>query len=167
MRHLLLIALSLSAVLALHAEETGPLPAFALYHTVTAAAPNAREFSFKSVDGKKDITGWFVSPPLVATKDVYEIKATTVEYGSAPCPGLGVRFTNAGNGALEKAATRDEKAHYIIVVNGKPVGEIEGVELSKIGTRRLKLLITLPVRSGELNETLEKRLNEAMKALRK
>jgi hypothetical protein len=165
MRHLFFIALCWSAALVLPAEV--PLPAFAIYHTVDATTANAQEFFFKSVDGKKDITGWFETTPLVATKDVYEFKATTLEYNSAPCPGLGVRLTNGGNHALERVTAKDEKAQYLIVVNGKPTGEIEGRELKKIGTLRLKLLITLPLNSGELNETLVKRVNEAMKARRK
>lgn len=165
MRSLFFIALCWSAALVLPAEV--PLPAFAIYHTVDATTPNAQEFSFKSVDGKNDITGWFETTPLVATKDVYDIHATTVEYGSAPCPGLSVRFANSGNHALEKRTSKEEGAHYLIVVDGKPVEQIDGGELKKIGTMRLRLLITLPVKSGELNETLVKRVNQAMKAARK
>ncbi|QIF01110.1 hypothetical protein [Roseimicrobium sp. ORNL1] len=165
MRRLLLIALCWSAAFVLPAEV--PLPAFAIYHTVDAATPNAQEFSFKSVDGKEDITGWFVTPPLVMPGDVYDIHATTVEYGSAPCPGLSVRLTNSGNNALKKMTSKEEGAHCLIVVGGKPVHQIDGGELKKIGTLRLRLLITLPLNSGELNETLVKRVNAAMKAHRK
>jgi hypothetical protein len=167
MRSLFFIALSWSLALAIAAEEKAPLPAFAIYRTVEVAAPNAREFSYQSVDGTKDLTGWFVAPPLVTTKHVYEFKAIAVEYGTAPCPGLGVRFSNPGNRALEMATKRDEKELYLIVADGKPVGQIEGGELWRIGTLRLGLNITLPTKSGELNETLAKSVNEAMKALRR
>jgi hypothetical protein len=167
MRHLFFIALSWSLALAMPAEEKTPLPAFAIYRTVEVATPNSREFSFKSTDGKKDITGWFIEPPLVTTKDVYTFKAIAVEYGSRPCPGLGVRFTNPGNRALEKATKRHEKAYYFIVAGGKPVGQIEGSELWRIGTLREGLSITLPMNSGNLNDTVEKNVHEAMKALRK
>lgn len=167
MRHLVCITLFCSAAFALQAEEKSPLPDFAIYRTMDAAAPNARAFSFQSVDGKKDITGWFVEPPLVTTKDLYEFKATTLEYSTVPCPGLGVRFTNPGNRALERNTTKEEKAHYLIVADGEPVGQIEGGELWKIGTLRLNLLITLPLDSGELNRTLERQVNQAMKAAKR
>lgn len=164
MRSLFFVALSWSIALTMPAEEKASLPAFAIYRTVEIATPNAREFSFKSVDGTKEITGWFVAPPLVTTKHVYEFKAISVEYGTAPCPGLGVRFSNPGNRALEMATKRDEKELYLIVADGKPVGQIEGGELWRIGTLRLGLNITLPRKSGELNDTLAKNVNEALKA---
>lgn len=165
MRRLLLIALCWSAALLLRAEV--PLPAFAIYRTADTAAPNTQEFSFKSADGKKDITGWLIAPPLVTPGDVYDIHATKVEYGSAPCPGLSVRLTNSGNNALQKISSKEEGAHYLIVVGGKPVDQIDGGTLKKTGSLRLRLLITLPLKSGEWNETLVKRVNEAMKAHRK
>ncbi|RBP47806.1 hypothetical protein DES53_101606 [Roseimicrobium gellanilyticum] len=167
MRHLFFTALFWSIAAAMPAEEKAPLPAFAIYRTVEVAAPNAKEFSFRSADGTKDITGWFVEPPLVTLKDVYQFNAVAVEYGARPCPGLGVRFTNPGNRALEIATKRYEKANYFIVAGGKPVGQIEGGELWRIGTLRLGLSITLPMNSGNLNDTLEKSVHEAMKALRK
>ena len=165
MRSLFFIALCWIATLPLRAEV--PLPAFAIYHTVDATTPNAQAFSYRSTDGKQDITGWFIAPPLVKPGDVYDIHATTVEYGSAPCPGLSARLTNSGNNALQKIPTKEEGAHYLIVVGGKPVEQIGGGELKKVGTMRLRLLITLPLNSGELNETLAKRVTEATKASRR
>jgi hypothetical protein len=167
MRHLFFIALSWSIALATPAEATTPLPAFAIYRTVDAGVPNAQAFSFRQVDGKANTTGWFVEPPLVTLKSVHEFKAIWLEYSTVPCPGLGVRFTNPGNRTLEKNTTKDEKAHYLIVADGKPVGQIDGGELWEIGTLRLRLMIALPLDSGELNATIEKSVHEAMKALRK
>lgn len=167
MRQLFFIALSWSIALAMPAEEKAPLPPFAIYHAVDAGTPNAQPFSFRQVEGKESTTGWFVEPPLVTTKDVYEFKAIGLEYSTVPCPGLGVRFTNPGNRALEKNTTKEGKTHYLIVADGKPVGQINGGKLWEIGTLRLRLMIALPLDSGELNTTIEKSVHEAMKALRK
>jgi hypothetical protein len=157
----LLLAFGLATVL--QAEDQDKLPAFAIYPAVDAKAPDAKPYSYQSPENKA-IKGHFNPNPIAVLKDVHEFQAIHTEYGAAPCPGLGVRFTNAGNGAVARATTKEDKSQFVIVAGHKVVGSIRGSELWRIGTLRLKMLVTLPRDSGVLNETLARSVNEAKKA---
>lgn len=158
MRTSTFVALAWSFVALALANGEAQLPAFAAYHAVEPTFRGAKTSSFNSPENR---LVHYDPKPIVLVKDVFEFRASTTEYGSAPAPGLAVRFTNEGYRSVARVTSKEDKSQFVIVAGGQTVGQIEGGELWRIGTLRLTMLITLPKTSGALNKTLERSVNEA------